>query len=341
MPTIRDVARASGVSPMTVSYVLNNPGRVHKDTRARVMAAMRDIGYRAAVREEEADQRRWTLGVVYSRWRRLPSEVFYYSRLVDGLLWSADDLGIHVTLFSHHTWNDPAHRSLRVYCDGRCDGLIVFAPKKHSDLVAALRDRGMPFVLVGDTGDEPGDACVDVDSVAAARDVTNHLLDLGHRHIAYLAGEEDTRTTEERAQGWREAHAARGLTPDPALILPGDFSPESGYERVKELLRRPAGPNRPTALFCVNDAVALGALQAARDAGLRIPEDLSLAGFDDVPDAATSDPPLTTVSQPYREIGERAVTLLTACISGEPGSRVLLPGNLIFRQSSGPAPRTA
>jgi LacI family transcriptional regulator len=184
MATIREVAKASGVSPMTVSYVLNDPGRVHPETRQRVLQTMRELAYRPPLSRPAAgdadDERRTTIGIVYSRWSRLASEVSYYSRILGGVLEAADDQGSHVTLFSHHTWTEDVSKSLRKYCDGRCDGLILIAPKIESELVTTLRERGMPFVIVGDSGLGPRDLCVDVDNIAAAYQVTEHLLSLGH-----------------------------------------------------------------------------------------------------------------------------------------------------------------
>ncbi len=335
MATIREVAKASGVSPMTVSYVLNDPGRVHPDTRQRVLQAMRDLEYRPPLSRSASDteeDRRTTLGIVYSRWSRLASEVSYYSRILAGVLEAADDQGSHVTLFSHHTWTEDVSRSLRKYCDGRCDGLILIAPKIDSELVTTLRERGMPFVIVGDPGLGPEDLCVDVDNVAAAFEITEHLLSLGHTNIAYLPGKDNVRPTHERERGWRDAHTARGITPRQTVPYPGGWTREYGYERAIDMLK---GTDRPSAIFAMDDELAMGAMMAGRELGLRIGHDLSVAGFDDVPEAAQSDPPLTTILQPYAEIGTRAVGLLLGTMRGGSGSRILLPGELVVRASTG------
>ncbi|MBC7808066.1 MAG: LacI family DNA-binding transcriptional regulator [Akkermansiaceae bacterium] len=337
MTTIREVARASGVSPMTVSYVLNDPGRVHPDTRQRVLQAMRELGYRPPLSRSASDteeDRRTTIGIIYSRWSRLASEVSYYSRILAGVLEAADDQGSHVTLFSHHTWTEDVSKSLRKYCDGRCDGLILIAPKIESELVTTLRERGMPFVIVGDSGLGPEDRCVDVDNVAAAYQITDHLLSLGHTNIAYLPGKDNVRPTHEREQGWRAAHAARGIVPRQSIPYPGGWTREYGYERAIIILKE---TDRPSAIFAMDDELAMGAMIAARELGLRIGRDLSVAGFDDVPEATQCDPPLTTISQPYTEIGARAVGLLLGTMRGGGGGRILLPGRMIIRASTGPS----
>ncbi|MBC8138325.1 MAG: LacI family DNA-binding transcriptional regulator [Fibrella sp.] len=336
MATIREVARASGVSPMTVSYVLNDPGRVHPETRQRVLQTMRELEYRPplsrAANDTEED-RRTTIGIVYSRWSRLASEVSYYSRILAGVLEAADDQGSHVTLFSHHTWTEDVSKSLRKYCDGRCDGLILIAPKIESELVRTLRERGMPFVIVGDSGLGPDDLCVDVDNVAAAYQVTDHLLSLGHTNIAYLPGKDNVRPTHEREQGWRDAHIAHRIVPRKTTAYPGGWTREYGYERASQILKE---TNPPSAIFAMDDELAMGAMIAARELGLRIGQDLSIAGFDDIPEAALCDPPLTTVLQPYTEIGTRAVGLLLGTMRGGSGDRILLPGKMIVRNSTGP-----
>lgn len=339
MATIREVAKASGVSPMTVSYVLNDPGRVHPQTRQRVLQTMRELEYRPPLSRpanDVDDDRRTTIGIVYSRWSRLASEVSYYSRILAGVLEAADDQGSHVTLFSHHTWTEDVSKSLRKYCDGRCDGLILIAPKIESELVTTLRERGMPFVIVGDSGLGPKDLCVDVDNVAAAYQVTEHLISLGHTNIAYLPGKDNVRPTHERAEGWRKAHATHGITPYPSTPYPGDWTRTSGYERAIEILK---SPDPPSAIFAMDDELAMGVILAAQELKLRIGQDLSIAGFDDVPEASQSTPPLTTILQPYTEIGTRAVGLLLSTMRGGSGERILLPGQLILRASTGPCLR--
>lgn len=336
MATIREVAKASGVSPMTVSYVLNDPSRVHPKTRQRVLQTMRELEYRPPLSRpanDADDDRRTTIGLVYSRWSRLASEVSYYSRILAGVLEAADDQGSHVTLFSHHTWTEDVSKSLRKYCDGRCDGLILIAPKIESELVTTLRERGMPFVIVGDSGLGPEDLCVDVDNVAAAYQITEHLLSLGHTNIAYLPGKDNVRPTHERAEGWRQAHTKHGITPYPSTPYPGDWTRTSGYERAIEILK---SPNPPSAIFAMDDELAMGVILAAQELKLRIGQDLSIAGFDDVPEASQSVPPLTTILQPYTEIGTRAVGLLLSTMRGGSGERILLPGQLILRASTGP-----
>ena len=296
---------------------------------------MRDMGYRPPLSRATADTEddwRTTIGVIYSRWNRLTTEVFYYSHIVTGILQAADDQGDHVTLYSHHTWTEDISRSLRRYCDGRCDGLILIAPRTDSELLVTLRQRGMPFVVAGDSGAGTDDSCVDMDNETAAFQLTDYLLRLGHTRIAYLPGKSYVRATAEREAGWRAAHTMRGLPVFRDPPADGGWLAEYGYQQTALLLD---SDTPPTAILAINDTVAIGVMAVLRDRGIRIGEQVSVAGFDDTPEAAREAPPLTSVAQPYSEIGSRAVALLTALLDGKPTERILLPGVLKIRNSCG------
>ena len=339
MPNIRDVAKACGVSPMTVSFVLNSvPGQVSVQTRERVLQAVREMGYRPAALEHARGQRVNTLGVLASLSGATLYKFSYYNSILNGILTEADRRHQNVTLFSHHLWTNTA-RNLRTFCDGRCDGLLVVAPPIGSKLVRALRDRGIPCVLIGDSGDEPEYSSVDVDNSSAAFSLTGYLLDQGHRRIALLKGFAEMRSAVERETGFRQAHRKHGVAVDETLVASGEYGEASGYERARLLLVRPPA-QRPTALFCGNDEIALGSLQAAHDLGLSVPRDLSVTGFDDDPRAALSTPPLTTMRQPFDLLGKRAVEILLAGIR-EPAAlpqQALLPTEFIARGSVAPPP---
>lgn len=335
MTTIRKVAELCGVAPMTVSHVLNNKaGKVSPETRARVLRVVREMDYRPSARgRSDPRQAVNTLGIV-SGLAADPSLVWsYYNYVLNGVLSGAFRERQNVTLFTDLLlWSDTP-RAIRTYCDGRCDGLILIAPQDGDTLAEALRERGFPFVSVGGTM-AAGDSGVDVDNLAATREAVGHLLTRGHRRIALLKGPEAHETVRERERGYRETLAAWGLTPDESLILPGDYTEESAGARTRLLLARPLS-ERPTAFFCGNDEIALGACRAAQALGHRVPEDVSIIGFDDSPEAIETNPPLTTVRQPYRQIGEQSVEMLLALVRGQASVpyRTLLPGELIMRES--------
>jgi DNA-binding LacI/PurR family transcriptional regulator len=338
MATMRDVAERSGVSTATVSYVLNNRGgEVSPETRERVLAAMKELNYRPrAVAYGERSTRTNTVGVLFPNADHSLITHPYFTLLLDGILQHAQSRQGHVTLFTVTGWTD-IRQSLRLYCDGRCDALVVIAPEAGADLLTALGEKTLPFVLVN-AGTPSGVAAVDVDNQAAARDAVERLLRLGHRRIAYLGETQTNTNAEQRRAGWEQALRAAGQGIDPLLCPDGYLTVTSGRERTEPLLRLPAD-QRPTALFCGNDWVASGALEAARARGVRVPEDLALVGFDDLPHAAQTDPPLATVRQPLQAMGEAAAQLAFALAGGEPPRTLLLPTAFLARESLG-SPRS-
>jgi len=350
MATLRDVARMSGVSPATVSHVLNNRNQnMSAETRQRVLDAIRALGYRpGAAPGNDAARRARTIGVFLFLWlgeQRAPLRSNPYAvDILDGILSTAIPRHWNVTLISVDAWED-ARAQIRLSADGRCDGFVLIAPPPDLEIADALHERGFPFVLINsDGGDVPGDG-VDIDNATATREQTERLIALGHRTIAYLPGAEDLSNTRERLRGFQEAFAAAAL-PDPGtwILGPGTYNYSQSQERLASFLaRRAALPvaERPTALICGNDNLAAWARESLREQGIRVPEDLSLAGFDDVPYAATMDPPLTTVRQPLHELGVRATELLLRRIDAgvpEPSHPVttFLPYEIVFRDSVAP-----
>jgi DNA-binding LacI/PurR family transcriptional regulator len=348
MATLRDVAKLSGVSPATVSHVLNNRTQeMSAETRQRVLDAMRTLGYRPGIAPTGASSRHThTIGVFIWLEQSAPLRSNPYAvNILDGILVSAMPNHWNVTLISVNAWED-ARSQVRLYADGRCDGFVLIAPPAQLAIPEALQERGYPFVLVNAGSDNPAVDSVDIDNAAAAHELTTHLLDQGHRHIAFLPGSEAYDNTSERLRGFRQAFADAGL-PDPdteaegGVLRPGEYHYEQSAARVTAFLERrvllpPA--ERPTALLCGNDKLAWNAREVMRQYGVSVPGDISLAGFDDAHYAAEMDPPLTTVRQPLHEIGARATELLLARITGAdtaPSEPVttFLPYEIVMRSS--------
>jgi DNA-binding LacI/PurR family transcriptional regulator len=334
MATIRDVAERSGVSTATVSYVLNNrEGEVSPETRERVLAAMRALDYRPrAVSSGKKAAQTNTLGVLFPNNNHSLVTHPYFTLLLDGILQHAQGRHGHVTLFTLTGWTD-LRQSLRVSFDGRCDALIVIAPDAEATLLEVLTERSLPFVLVN-AGNPPGVAAIDVDNEAAGFEATQQLLSLGHTRIAYLGEATKNVNSESRRTGWARALTSAGIVPDPTLSPDGYLTVDSGRERALALLELPDSL-RPTAIFGGNDWVALGALQAAKALGRRVPEDLALIGFDDLPHAALADPPLATIRQPLQAMGEAAARLAFSLAQGDAPEALLLPTELVARPSLG------
>ena len=241
------------------------------------------------------------------------------------------------TLIYSGCFDTDVHKNLRIYADGRCDGLILVTPPMDGKLVPALKERGIPFVQLHDSREEPDAPTIDVDDTQGAYDMTRHLLDLGHKRIAYFAGDPILAATPNRVAGYRSAMRDAGLGNEAQWVVQGRYSMESGYEIAKQLMTSPDAALRPTALFCSNDDSAIGALRALAELGLSVPGEVSVVGTDDIPQAAFTDPPLTTVRQPLQEWGRLAVNLLLDIIDGvESERRVLLPSTVIVRGSTAP-----
>ena len=224
---------------------------------------------------------------------------------------------------------------------GMVDGLLVILPRGLPDYVEMLRADAFPFVLIDYDDEAPGCTVVNAANRSGARAAIAHLIELGHRRIGFITGTMNVGSTLERLAGYREAMAAAGIPVADQDVVQGDFLEPRGYEAGRELLSR---REPPTAIFASSDAAAFGVLRAARDLGLSVPADVSVIGFDDIPEASYMSPALTTVRQPLREMGRTAVRHLMSILA-EPGqspARIVLPTELIVRQSTAsPAPVAA
>jgi DNA-binding LacI/PurR family transcriptional regulator len=334
LPTSADVAARAGVSRTTVSFVLN--GRTDRQistaTWRRVEEAAHELGYQAhgAARHLAAGTS-LTLGFVL----RQSAEQVAADALLAGTLWGlagAAREGGYRVLVEPLAPGEGRYRDL--VRSRSVDGLVVSGPRTDDDDLAALVREGFPIVLQGSRPDLEAPS-VDVDNVAGARAAVEHLVGLGHRRIGCVTNAPLVYTAAaERLAGYREALTAAGIEPDERLVAEGMFDAASGHLAMVELLRR--GPL--TAVFVASDVVAFGALRALRDAGLRVPEDVSVVGFDDIPLAEHFDPPLTTVRLPAHGLGAAAGRALIERIAGRPVDlRRLLPTELIVRESTAAA----
>jgi DNA-binding LacI/PurR family transcriptional regulator len=339
--TLKEVAAEAGVSMMTVSAVLRaqptDKYPIAEATRERVLTAAQKLRYfPSAVAQGMRGKRINTLGVVLiNPDARLQGDP-YVCGVLDGIIAVANAAGQNTTLFTGQRWSSAAE-SLTLFCDGRTDGLIILSPSPDSDIVPALLDVDLPFVLISGHSDDPRVSSVDIDHVAPTEELVGHLIEQGHRRIAFLPGRAQSRSARLRHEGYCRALDAAGIPFDPALVLPGWYGIASGQERAAKLMQLPAD-RRPTALCCGNDQIAIGAMQMLGEAGVRMPEEISVTGFDDAPEAATLTPPLTTVRQPLEEMGRRAARLLLNTIEfgSALGVKELLPTEIVYRRSVAP-----
>ncbi|TQM63765.1 LacI family DNA-binding transcriptional regulator [Humibacillus xanthopallidus] len=327
-PVMGDVAKLAGVSHQTVSRVLNDHPHIRPSTRAKVEQAIAQLGYqpntaaRALVRG-----RTGMVGIVTA------AGAFYGPRSAQhAVSVAARAAGFSVTNIElDEITSETLAAAVEDLARVGVEGLVVVAGHDAAVDVARRRQGTLPVVVV--EGDLTRAAMsAGVDQVAGAVAATEHLLRLGHRRIAHISGPLDWSEARARLDGWRLAMTRAGLPA--ADLLPGDWSPASGYAAGQRL----ADDAGVTAVFAGNDQMALGALRALREAGLRVPEDVSLVGFDDIPEAAYLSPPLTTVHQDFTTVGRQAIAVLTAVLRGdEPPTGGLLPAPLVVRGSTATA----
>ncbi len=338
-PTSADVARRAGVSRTTVSFVLNERRdvRLRPETRRRVLEAAAELGYRphAPARQLAVGASR-TLGLVLLQ---RPEQI-----AVDGLLAETlRGLGAAAQAAGYRILVEPdgpgglSYREL--LAAGYVDGLVVSGPRSDDPGLEELARAGYPIVVQGSAPDARCPS-VDVDNEAGARRAVEHLLELGHVRIACITNAPlEFTSAAQRLAGYRAALRAAGVEPEARHVAEAAFDPESGAAALERLLD--ADPEL-TAVFVASDVVALGAIAAARARGRRIPDDLSVVGFDDVPLAAHFDPPLTTIRVPAHDLGLTVGRALIDRIARRPvPERTLLPIDLVVRGSTGPPPRRA
>jgi LacI family transcriptional regulator len=327
--TIRDVARAARVSVATVSRALNDSGPVHDDTRRRVHDAAENLRFTPhGAARSLITSRTSTLGVLLPD---LYGE--FFSEIIRGIDRGAQRGGYQLLLSSARNARDEVHGA---FCAmyGRVDGLILMAPDVELAEMFAQRRDTTPIVFINSPVESDDARLITIDNHGGAYEMVTHLIRKGHQRIAIIRGAERNHDAAERVRGYRDALDDAGVRRDPRWELPGDFTEGAGHRAG--LAVSTLDP-RPTAIFAANDAMAIGALSALREDGLRVPEDVAVAGFDDIPMARYMSPALSSVHVPIAQLGEQAMDLLLGAIAtpGNGGSRrVVLPTTLVIRESS-------
>ncbi|MGW9136366.1 LacI family DNA-binding transcriptional regulator [Streptomyces sp. NBC_01637] len=328
MASIKDVAAEAGVSVATVSRVLNSHPSVSPDARARVLAAVDTLGYRpnAVARSLRTDQTR-TLGLIIS-------DVLnpYFTALARSVEEAARALGYSVIIGNADERPELQDHHIRTLLDRRIDGLLVSPTDGGSPQILDAARGGTPMVFVDRWIPGVDVPVVRADGCPAVRDLVAHLHRLGHRRLAIIAGPAATTTGSERVEAFRDALGEHGLPLPDAYIGQGDFQADSGRRATERFL---ALPEPPDAVFAADNLMALGALDAIRARGLRVPQDIALAAFDDIPWFVHTDPPITAIAQPTGDLGRAAVRALVDVIEGRPPQSVTLSAHLVVRRSCG------
>jgi LacI family transcriptional regulator len=324
--TIRDVAEQAGVSVATVSKVINQRYGVAADTMARVQAVISELGYEASlVAQSLRNHRTNVIGILVADLEPFSTE------LLKGAADAIRGSGFELVVYSAGGRTGDMVGWERRYLS-RLSGTLVDGAVLVTPTVVDVQ-YGAPVVAVDPHTGSSGFPTVDADSLRGGRLATEHLLGLGHRRIALLAGRADLQSAKLREHGYREALAAAGVPFDDSLVCDGGYDAEVSKLAARELL---TGPRRPSAVFAANDVTAIATIEVALALGLRVPEDLSVVGFDNIPESALCTPPLTTVNQPIRTMGEHAVEMLIRLIREQPVERthLTLATELVVRGST-------
>lgn len=324
-PAMADVAKLAGVSHQTVSRVLNNPEAVRPETRERVQAAMLELGYsRNLAARALVTRHTMMLGVVWTGVGFLGP-----SSTVGGIEVAARAAGYSTLVGALDKFDEDEVAALfQTYRDRGVEGIVVVAPTLGMAEIARTHSRGIPTLLIADAGPEVGFPTAAVDQEVGGRLATSHLIERGCKRILHISGPLDWFDAAARARGWRLALEDAGLeVPD---IIQGDWSPSDGYDLGKQIIE---SGNLPDGIFVGNDAMAVGLLAVLREAGIDVPGEISVVGFDDLAGSGYFHPPLTTIAQPFVELGRRAVDVLVQVIQGDAPQTDRIMPELVLRQS--------
>ncbi len=324
--TIRDIADRANVSISTVSRVLNEPDMVKASKREAVLAAMRDLNYQPNILAQRlAGGQSLTIGVL-TQFINSP----HFSAITRGILQGLNSSGYSV-IFADGSFDPVTEQELVTnLISRRIDGLIILEGRLPDEVLQELNQQ-IPLFVVGRQVSGLEDRCLWMDQFAAAYRATQYLIGLGHHHIAHIMGIQEHRDAVERRDGYWQALIDSGIEPDPELLIQGDFQEQSGVLAVEMLLTR---RRTFSAIFAANDQMAIGARLALYRRGIRVPDDVSIIGFDDQPPSAYVTPPLTTVRQPAFQMGSESAHAMLRLLSGASTNVPEFKGELIIREST-------
>ncbi|OGN97374.1 MAG: hypothetical protein A2Z71_00890 [Chloroflexi bacterium RBG_13_50_21] len=331
--TLEDIAKQAGVSRSTASRVVNDDPNVSEAVRSKVHEVIASTGYHPhAAARSLASHRSWMIGLV------LPHTVSnfftdpYFPRLTQGVAQACNKQNYTLGLFLLETMDDEKRIFPLISRKGLLDGILVQTARLGDKLIDRLVNSDFPVVIAGRPFNANGISYIDVDNVNASRNAVCHLIQLGYKRIGTITGLMNSTAGIDRKEGYLKAIADQGWDVDEKLIVTCDFSEESGYLAMKRLL-----PLKPDAIFAASDTMAIGAIRAVHEEGLRVPEDIAFVGFDDLPIASLSDFKLTTVHQPIFQFGAKAVDTLIDLIENgiKPSRRIIMDTELVIRDSCG------
>ncbi|OBT24042.1 DNA-binding transcriptional regulator CytR [Vibrio splendidus] len=331
MATMKDVAQLAGVSTATVSRALMNPEKVSVSTRKRVETAVLEAGYspNTLARNLRRNESKTIITIVPDICDP------YFAEIIRGIEDAAVENDYLVLLGDSGQQKKRESSFVNLVFTKQADGMLLLGTDHPFDVSKPEQKNLPPMVMACEFAPELELPTVHIDNLTSAFEAVNYLAQLGHKRIAQISGPTTATLCKFRQQGYQQALRRAGVSMNPAYSTVGDFTFEAGAQAVRQLL---ALPEQPTAIFCHNDAMAIGAIQEVKKLGLRVPQDLSIVGFDDIQFAQYCDPPLTTISQPRYEIGRQAMLMMLDLLKGndvQAGSR-LLEAKLVVRGSTAP-----
>jgi LacI family transcriptional regulator len=331
--TLEDIAKKVGVSRATVSRVVNGFPSVNPDVRSKVLEVIQETGYHPnAAARSLASQRSGVVGLMLPR---SVSSFFtdpFFPLLTQGVAYGCNKNDLTLSLYLVSNKEDEEKIYPRISRRGLLDGILVQSGQPDDRMIEYLATSRVPNVILGRPFIPDGANYIDVDNVIAGANATRHLIKLGYKRIATITGERNSAATIDRLEGYKQALKTAGREIDESLITEGEFTESGGYTAMQQLI-----PFRPDAVFAASDSMAVGAMSACLDAGLKIPEDVAFVGFDDVPIANLTKVKLTTIRQPIMQFGIKAVELLIDVITNgkKPARRITLETELVIRESCG------
>lgn len=331
--TLEKVADLAGVSRSTVSRVVNNQAGVRDDVRRHVQQVIEDTGYRPNLAARALASNR--SGIISLVVPHTFSTLFmdpFFPRLIKGITLACNQNDLSLSLFLFHSEDEEEKLTKRIANISIVDGVIIASSQFEDPLIPHLIANDVPLVVIGRQDKYPEINFVDVDNFNGAYVATTHLLRCNHLSIAHIAGPQNMVSGVDRLAGYKRALVDRGHTFRDELVIEGDYTEAGGYAAMRQLLA-----TGPEAVFAASDQMALGAIRAIREAGLQVPQDIGMVGFDDLLPAGSMHPRLTTIRQPVARIGREAVNILNDVIKNgpTPPNRIILDAQLVIRDSCG------
>ena len=332
---VKDLAEMLGVSPATVSLALNNKAGISQATRQRVFDKLNELGYSDRIPAPAAADPLNIRLVIYKKHGIVVSDTHFFSQVIEGINIETRRHGYNL-LVTYISGQDNKEEQYRLACLPPCNGVILLATEMEEEDLAPFLGIELPIVLLDSYFERTDADCIVINNVQGASEAVHHLLELGHRSIGYLHSSIHINNFRERREGMEKALQSHGLKLPEEMVFSVEPSIEGAREGMMKYLSQPV--KLPTALFADNDLIAIGAARAIREAGLRIPKDISLIGFDDMPVAEIMEPPLSTIYVPKQRLGMLAVQRLIRCMNGETEEvvKVEVKTRLVSRKSTIP-----